>query len=130
MNLTPVTDITDINTYYWAMTYNNNVIVDTIIQRMINVRDPFLSTIFKRAIDNNDFDKVILLIDFVNPADVNNLAIRTAAARGYADIVQFLAMDPRVDPTARNDEAIRSAYKNRHWDVVELLKHFSPGVSF
>jgi ankyrin repeat protein len=44
-----------------------------------------------------------------------------ASLFGYVNVVWSLLEDPRVDPTARNNEAIRMASENGHIEVVELL---------
>lgn len=47
-----------------------------------------------------------------------------AAAAGHASVVEMLLADPRVDPTADGNEALRVAAIEGHCEVVEaLLKH-------
>jgi len=48
----------------------------------------------------------------VNPAALNNLAIRLAVEKGHAAIVEILLKDPRVDPGAI-DEEVRQAKRRR-----------------
>ena len=44
-----------------------------------------------------------------------------AAKRGDINNVRLLLADPRVDPAARNNDAIRWASGNGHSEVVKLL---------
>ena len=47
--------------------------------------------------------------------------LRDACESADTVAVRLLLADPRVDPTARNNEAIRMARQNGHADVVRLL---------
>ena len=60
---------------------------------------------FKIAIENNDINKVKILLKNkkVDPSEYNNLAIRTAAYKGYFDIVNLLWNDKRVKNTLKKD---------------------------
>ena len=39
------------------------------------------------------------------------------------DVVKLLLSDPRVDPSANDNYALRLAIQNGHKDVVKLLLH-------
>lgn len=61
----------------------------------------------------------------------HNMALRSAAQNGHAEIVQLLldAHDTRIDPSALEDEAIVEAAARGHLEVVRtLLNH--PGTRF
>ena len=66
--------------------------------------------------------RLLLLADArVDPAAVDNRAIRWSSENGHADVVQLLLADARVDPVTRNNYAIRWSIRNGHCDVVRLL---------
>jgi hypothetical protein len=44
-----------------------------------------------------------------------------ASRKGFKDIVELLLKDSRIDPTADDNEALRSAIRNGHKDIVDLL---------
>ena len=48
-----------------------------------------------------------LLSERVDPADKNNEAIRLASMHGHLPVVERLLLDPRVNPAARDNYAIR-----------------------
>ena len=45
-----------------------------------------------------------------------------ASRFGHLDVVRVLLQNHRVDPSAKNNDALRLASKNGHVDVVELLR--------
>jgi ankyrin repeat protein len=51
----------------------------------------------------------------------NNYALISAAQGGHADCVQLLLTDHRVDPTVRDDSALRQASARGHLEVVQML---------
>jgi hypothetical protein len=57
----------------------------------------------------------------VDPAALDNAAIRVSSRNGHLAVVQLLLQDERVDPAAQNNYAIRLASQNGHSAVVELL---------
>ena len=81
----------------------------------------------------------VVIPDEVLPGDLRNLynefrnvgasnGFAKACELGYIELVEYMAGLPRVDPTARNNEAIRMAAKNGHLDVVKFLSTL-PGVN-
>jgi hypothetical protein len=48
-------------------------------------------------------------------------AISLASENGHVEVVKLLLNDPRVDPSAYNNDAIRWASKYGHVEVVKLL---------
>ena len=66
-----------------------------------------------------------LLVDCLKnglPIDFHeNHPIRTAAARGWNEIVDMLMKDPKVDPSDENNLAIYWARTNHHEDTVKML---------
>ncbi|PRP75923.1 hypothetical protein PROFUN_15447 [Planoprotostelium fungivorum] len=44
-----------------------------------------------------------------------------AAIKGHTETVRFLLSDPRVDPSARDNEAFRGAATEGHTEAVQLL---------
>ena len=72
----------------------------------------------------------------VDPSVEDDLAIRTAADEGAADIVKLLLKDERVNPAAKNNEAFRQAVRYGHEDTVKILlerskedKRIDPGAN-
>lgn len=57
----------------------------------------------------------------VDPAALNNEAIREACFGGHTEVVRLLLADPRVDPTADHNKAMRSAVEWSHTEVEDLL---------
>ena len=48
-----------------------------------------------------------------------------ASENGHTEVVKLLLADPRVDPAAGNNWAIRFASENGHTEIVKLLlDHF------
>ena len=47
--------------------------------------------------------------------------LTSAMSHSMVDIVELLIADPRVDPTAKNNNAIRMASRNGHTETVALL---------
>lgn len=47
--------------------------------------------------------------------------LRQAVRRGYLDIVDRLLSDPRVDPTASNNAALKTAHMRKNVDIVNRL---------
>jgi hypothetical protein len=45
----------------------------------------------------------------------------TAAATGNTSLVRLLLQDPRIDPTAKNNAALRNASENNFVDVIRVL---------
>jgi hypothetical protein len=70
-----------------------------------------------------DLDRVnqLLLDPSVDPAAVDNYAIRFASLNGHLPIVERLLQDERVDPAAGDNFAIRWASRDGHLSVVERL---------
>jgi ankyrin repeat protein len=44
-----------------------------------------------------------------------------ASRNGHVEIVRFMLNDNHIDPSARDNEAIRMASRNGHVEVVRLL---------
>jgi hypothetical protein len=57
----------------------------------------------------------------INPADVDNHAIKTASANGHYGVVYLLLKDRRVNPLAENNKAYNLAIENKFDTVAELL---------
>lgn len=58
----------------------------------------------------------------MNPADNNNWPIRRACEKANsAEFVRLLLLDPRVDPSAKESDALRSACRFNYTPVIELL---------
>ncbi len=78
---------------------------------------------FIEAAEIGDTDKIKLLLtnSEVNPAALDNEAIRLASYNDRTEVVKLLLGDPRVDPAGNDNEAIRGASQNGHTEVVRLL---------
>ena len=64
---------------------------------------------------------VLLRWKNVDPADLNNDAVKKAAEYGHVDCLKLLLSDPRVNPSVESNYAIRKASENGHVEVVKLL---------
>jgi ankyrin repeat protein len=58
----------------------------------------------------------------IDPAAINNYAIRWASRNGHLETVKFLLTLSCVDPTADNNYAIRWASEYGHLETVKLLE--------
>lgn len=54
-------------------------------------------------------------------SDLYNWGLINAAWNGHTDIVRLLLTDPRVDPVANDDQAIRFSASRGHTEVVKIL---------
>lgn len=63
---------------------------------------------------------MLLKLKPVNPACADNFCIRAASENGHLEVVKVLLQDPRVDPAAVNNYAIKNAsYPQRvSYDLV------------
>ncbi|KAJ3268041.1 hypothetical protein HDV01_003513 [Terramyces sp. JEL0728] len=87
------------------------------------LRDPRVvptDTLWRCCI-NGHFSTVKYLMDYVEPYESNNLAIRQACINGNVDIIKLLLDDSRVDPSDHDNEAIKYASYFGHLKVVEML---------
>lgn len=79
------------------------------------------------AIRQNKITRIERLIrEGADPGANNNVAIRIAAGHGHFEIVRLLLADPRVDPAANDNKAIKFAInghlaQNACFEVVRLL---------
>lgn len=82
-----------------------------------------MSTRFATAAYDGNTELVATLLQDprVDPAEMDNYAIRWAANHGHTAVVALLLQDPRVNPTARYDSALHSAIQNRYTEIVKLL---------
>jgi len=65
--------------------------------------------------------KLFLSDNRVDP-NTGGCLIIEASAEGNIEIVKLLLLDPRIDPSIRDDEAMKLAMENEHFEVAELLK--------
>jgi hypothetical protein len=70
----------------------------------------------------SDGDVINILIFKVEPDPKLGKELKDSAKNGHLEDVNRLLEDPRVDPSAKNNLAIRTAAKNCHSDVVKALK--------
>jgi hypothetical protein len=96
---------------------------DLLVLLMKDVDPTNLHSLLCTAARNVQTEVVRLLLAHprVNPAAIDNEAIRWAAHNPCTDVVRLLLADPRVNPAARDNEAIRTAASGGHTDVVRLL---------
>ncbi|KAJ3308149.1 hypothetical protein HDV04_001724, partial [Boothiomyces sp. JEL0838] len=74
-----------------------------------------------RCCINGHYNTVEYLMDYCDPSESNNLAIRQACINGNIDIIKCLLNDSRVDPSDYDNEAIKYASYFGHLKVVEML---------
>jgi ankyrin repeat protein len=70
---------------------------------------------------NLDKDKMVYIVNNTNNERIYPYIFEHSCNNGYTDVVELLLQDKRVDPSVRNNYAIRWASKYGHTDVVELL---------
>jgi hypothetical protein len=58
----------------------------------------------------------------IDPSFNNNTTFIKAAGLGHINIVKLLLKDPRVDPHAQNDYALKWARKQGHNEIVQLIQ--------
>lgn len=59
-----------------------------------------------------------------DPSFLDNYLIRYASINGHLDLVQKLLQDPRVDPSANNNEAFSLSLNNWHLHIaIQLFKN-------
>ena len=56
-----------------------------------------------------------------DPADRDNLCIRSACRLGHTDVVSLLLTDRRVKPSTDNNAALKSACMNNRTEIVKTL---------
>lgn len=72
--------------------------------------------------NNTNLIKPIIVEKNKNNQEVNTeVLFNTACRHGYTEIVKLLLEDPRVNPAAKNNDAIRDACYYGHTDIVKLL---------
>lgn len=81
----------------------------------------FRESVFEIACLRGHKETFQLLLEYINPKQKQNHAIRWASRYGRFDIVKLLLQDDRVDPAARNNEAIRWACKNENVSTTRIL---------
>jgi ankyrin repeat protein len=100
--------------------YNGNIdIVKLLLEDKRVVPD---NKAFQNACQQGHFDIVEFLLKDVDPADKQNLAIRLATLHGHTKCVELLMLDNRVNYRDFNDGALKNAIKNKHNDIIKLLK--------
>lgn len=85
------------------------------------------------AVERNDLElfKMLLKNPKIDPSNggkreqtysnFDNGALRIACSKGFYEIVKLLLNDKRVNPVTGKNYPLRNAYKNKHWNVVQLL---------
>ena len=76
--------------------------------------------IFQALIARNQLDMIKILLPRV-PPEFSNFALKEACRLGRLKMVELLLQDPRVDPSARSNRAIRIASQNGFSRIVERL---------
>ena len=83
--------------------------------------------LFKGSISRSLIVQKFLKLDHIDPAIEKRLNIRVESAiclaseYGHVEAVRLLLNDPRVDPSADSNYAIRCSSNNGHAEVVKLL---------
>ncbi|KAJ3070758.1 hypothetical protein HDU98_006216 [Podochytrium sp. JEL0797] len=75
---------------------------------------------------SHGFTRVVHLLldiegDVIDPSALDNLALRNACERGYAEIVKRLLEDPVVDAGDADNACLRNACEYGHVEVVKML---------
>jgi hypothetical protein len=73
------------------------------------------------ASEYGHYHVVKLLLKHMDPTDGDNYSIRRACALGRYGVVKLLLDDPRVDPSARNNEALSIAVNKNDSHLVRIL---------
>ena len=78
---------------------------------------------FKLAIINNDISKVNSLLENTTSSlsRFNFYSYGFAAENGYTEITKILLKKSKIDPSCRNNIAIKLASENKHTTIVNLL---------
>lgn len=69
----------------------------------------------------DESDIISLLNEIGEIADVD-AAFKKAAENGYAEVIEMLLKDKRVNPAVNNDRVIEFAVRNGHVKVVKMLE--------
>ncbi len=75
------------------------------------------------AIEKGDLEGVKFLLsrEQINPAAMDNYAIKTACLKGNYDMVKLLLSDPRVNPATLDNRSLIFAAAKNNVKIVELL---------
>jgi hypothetical protein len=71
-------------------------------------------------LNTNDAVSYVLNTADIDVSEMPDLLI-SASETGLVDVVRSLLLDNRVDPSARDNEAIKVASKNGHTKIIEIL---------
>lgn len=84
----------------------------------MNINEKFIEEITKGNIHNA---KLMMQNEKLDPACLDNLAIKLAARDGHYELIKLLLKDERVDPTHLTNIAIKLANKHKFYNIVCLL---------
>jgi len=70
---------------------------------------------------DTEIDVLKLLLEYIDPAELNNILLRRACSCGNIGLVKLLLADDRVDPSAYNNGAIILASGRGHVEIIKLL---------
>lgn len=101
----------------------DNLAIFQLLQKYRNLSPQEKNQAFIYASQNNchKITEYLLLDAEVDPAIQDNISLRKAAERGYADMVERLLLDSRTNPAACNNQAIQAAVVHNQTSVVKIL---------
>ena len=104
----------DNNIKYIVLYYASENGYSTVVELLLKVKDVYvhINNSICIATHNGYFDVVKLLLSYPH-VTCDNEAIHLACIYGHESIVRILLSDPRIDPSSRNNYAIRLASRYR-----------------
>lgn len=85
--------------------------------------------VFLACVRYGDLEGTEISLPYIETPSLNeNEAFRFACRRGYFNIVSFLSKYPKVHANNRNNEALRWAIENQHYNIVHLVLNLKSTV--
>lgn len=109
------------NIFTIAFAYGRKDVVDILFEKGF---DTFPDYPLNLACQSNNVELIELLLKRFDPNEhnVDHIpAICVASSRGHVEVVTLLLKDKRVDPTIKNNMAIRWSAEKGHTKIVKLL---------
>lgn len=101
--------------------YNESTIDSSEVAR--GKRDLIFAIMYGLEEEGGTVEEVKKLVEGgVKPNILNDLPIRLASALGYKEMVKYLLTLEGVNPEAKDNQAIKLAHRNEHWETYNELK--------